>query len=149
MGKGTISAILFGILLVGAVGYIVFARPSVSSAPTQEETEPTPLHDKVKVTSLQSGSTVTAAFTVKGEAPGNWYFEASFPIEVLDAAGNSLVQTHAEALSDWMTTEQVPFSADINIDTQYHGPATLVLRKDNPSGLPEHEDSLEIPIVIQ
>jgi len=31
----------------------------------------------------------------------------------------------------------------------YTGPATLILIRDNPSGLPEHDDSLPIPIVIR
>ncbi len=48
-----------------------------------------------------------------------------------------------------MTTEQVAFSSNIIVEGSYRGPATLILLKDNPSGLPEHDDALEIPIVIQ
>ncbi len=88
------------------------------------------------------------SFTVTGEAPGNWYFEASFPIQVRDKDNNKIGQTTGQAQSDWMTTEQVPFKADIAIEG-YSGPATLVLLRDNPSGMPENDDSLEIPIVIQ
>ncbi len=83
-----------------------------------------------------------------GEAPGNWFFEASFPIQVRDKGNNKVGQTTGQAQSDWMTTELVPFTAEITV-TGYSGPATLVLLKDNPSGLPENEDSVSIPIVIQ
>lgn len=149
MKKGTFGALALIVIVLAVVGYIIFAKPSVSAAPTQEQTDTGALHDKVKVSAPESGATVGQSFAVTGEAPGTWYFEASFPIEVLDATGAVIAQTHADALSDWMTAEQVAFSATTTIATEYHGAATLVLHKDNPSGLPEHEDSIQIPIVIQ
>lgn len=149
MKKGALSTILVSAALLAIIAYIIFAKPSISAAPAQEGTTEKPLHERVLVAAPESGATVAHTFTVSGEAPGNWYFEASFPIEVRDTSGNTLAQTHASALSDWMTTEQVAFSAAVTIDSGYTGAATLVLHKDNPSGLLEHDDSLEIPIVIQ
>ncbi|MBV9159311.1 MAG: hypothetical protein JO019_01805, partial [Candidatus Kaiserbacteria bacterium] len=46
------------------------------------------------------------------------------------------------------TTGQVTFTAQVSI-SGYKGPATLVLSKDNPSGLPQNDDSVSIPITIQ
>ena len=121
--------------------------PSTSTT-TQEPTPNEPMHARVKITTPASGATVSKDFEVTGEAPGAWYFEASFPIQVRDKDNNLVGQTHANALGEWMTENQVKFNATVHVDS-YTGPATLVLLKDNPSGLPENDDSTEIPIVIQ
>src|ERR1041385_5818349 len=151
-------------LIVVVLAFLLFAIPA--HAPTTSETQtnqqandqqPTttaidpnaPLHDRVKVTLPQKGATVSSPIAVTGEAPGNWFFEASFPIKVKDKDGNTIATTHGEALSDWMTTAQVPFSAKVILDVAYTGEATLVLMKDNPSGLPEHDDAIEIPLAIK
>jgi len=107
-----------------------------------------PLHTRVVVTTPAQNAVVSKTFAISGEVPGNWYFEASFPIQVLDASNTAIGQGIAQAQSDWMTTEQVPFVAAITVDS-YTGPATLVLLRDNPSGLPENDDSVRIPITIQ
>ena len=120
------------------------ATSSSVPAPTNQ-----PLHARVVVTAPKSGQAVGQTFAISGEAPGNWYFEASFPIQVRDADNNKMGQAIAQAQSDWMTSAQVPFKASMTLDTVYHGPATLVLLRDNPSGMPENDDSLEVPIVIQ
>ncbi len=88
-------------------------------------------------------------FDVVGQAPGNWYFEASFPVQVRDEEGNVVGRAVAQAQGDWMTTGAVPFTASVTIDAAYHGAANLILLKDNPSGLPEHDDAVEISIVIE
>ncbi len=101
---------------------------------------------KVKLASPQPGALVTSPLQVSGQAVGQWYFEASFPITLLDANGKILVQTHAQAQSDWMTTSFVPYLATVNFETPTTDTGTLVLHKDNASGLPEHDDSRTIPV---
>lgn len=85
-------------------------------------------------------------FTITGKARGTWFFEASFPIHVLDKDGKIITIGIAQAQSDWMTTDFVPFSVDIKIPDSYAGPITLVLNKDNPSGLEEHDASISFSI---
>jgi len=68
---------------------------------------------------------------------------------VQDENGDKVGIGQMQAKGDWMTTDLVNFTADITIDQAYSGPATLVLLKDNESGLPQNDDSLEIPITIQ
>lgn len=94
------------------------------------------------------GAVTGKEFTAIGKARGTWYFEASFPVTLLDKDGNKLVETYATAQGEWMTTEFVPFTSQ-SISTTYTGPATLVLHKDNPSGLPEHDASISFPITIE
>jgi len=145
----TILFVIIIILLWILVTVPAPAQTPVATSTTATSTIPAPLHERVKVTSPLSGASVGKNFTVTGEAPGNWYFEASFPVQVYDKDNNKLAGIPAQALSDWMTTGQVQFKADITLDGTYHGSATLVLLKDNPSGLPENDDSVSIPIVIQ
>lgn len=104
--------------------------------------------DVVSVTFPTKGAGITSPLNVTGKARGPWYFEASFPIEVLNASGTVIGQGYAEAQSDWMTTEFVNFkSINITFPPQPSGSkGTVVLHKDNPSGLPEHAQSLEIPV---
>ncbi len=158
-----VVAILLFIVIIAMVT-MLFTLPSVQTGPIATTTpekpavvapEPVkpaadqPLSARVITTTPKPNTTVGATFAVKGEAPGNWFFEASFPIQVRDKDSNVIARTFASALGEWMTTEQVGFSSTIIIEGGYKGPATLILLKDNPSGLPEHDDAVEIPITIQ
>lgn len=92
--------------------------------------------------------TVINPITITGWAKGNWYFEASFPIKVLDANGKVLGQVAATAQGDWMVDEYVQFMASLQFSTPTTTTGTLVLEKDNPSGLPQNVDELRIPITF-
>jgi hypothetical protein len=83
---------------------------------------------------------------VTGEARGSWYFEASFPVKVLDAQGNVLASGPAQAQGAWQTTDFVPFKITLTFTSPGSGGGTLRLQKDNPSGLPQNEDWLDIPV---
>mgnify|MGYP001617911172 CR=1 FL=1 len=90
----------------------------------------------VRLTNPHSNDLITSPLTVTGEAKGNWYFEASFPIKIFDANGKQLGVIPAQAQGDWMTTEFVPFETKLVFSTPISGQmGTLVLQKDNPSGL--------------
>jgi hypothetical protein len=103
----------------------------------------------VVVTNPTPGAVTGKEVMVMGKARGPWYFEASFPVQILDANGKVLASGPAKAEGDWMTTEFVPFKITLTVPTSYIGPATLVLHKDNPSGLPEKEASVSFPFTIE
>ncbi len=105
--------------------------------------------DRIQVELPTPGSVTGKTFTVMGKARGNWFFEASFPVEVRDTKGELLASTHAEAKGDWMTEEFVPFTAEVSIPEAFIGSAVLILRRDNASGLPEHAASISIPLTIE
>lgn len=114
--------------------------------PTYSNSSP----EMIVVENPHGGGVVGKEFVVIGEAVGNWFFEASFSIEVLGEDGNVIAGSFATAEGDWMTTEFVPFKSEIiDLPSAYIGPATLVLKKANPSGLPENDASLSIPIVVE
>ncbi|MEK7632603.1 MAG: Gmad2 immunoglobulin-like domain-containing protein [Patescibacteria group bacterium] len=105
----------------------------------------------IVVTTPTSHATVTSPLLVTGSARGSWFFEASFPVSLVDSHGNMLGQGVAQAQGDWMTNDFVPFTATITFtaDTKIIGDdATLVLKKDNPSGLPANDDELRVSVIL-
>ena len=101
----------------------------------------------IQVDNPLSDQTVASPLVVTGRARGPWFFEASFPVKLLDASGNVLSQGIAQAQGEWMTEEFVPFVAQMPAFTATAGTTgTLVLEKDNPSGMPENAASVEIPV---
>ena len=104
--------------------------------------------DIIRVTAPKPNDLVAGTLSITGEARGTWFFEASFPIRLVDQDGNDLAQTHAEAQGEWMTEDFVPFTATLTIpanatDAQK---GTLILEKDNPSGQPENAQELRVPV---
>src|SRR3989344_3354109 len=110
----------------------------------------------IKVDLPFPGAVVGKEFSVIGQARGYWFFEASFSVQLLDKDDNVLATGIAQAQPDsetgeinWMTENFVPFKADLQVPLSYIGPATLVLHKDNPSGLPEHDASISFLMTIE
>lgn len=150
-------------LVIVGLALVLFLTPppqnqSVSSVATSTDATTTdtapaassqPLSQQVVVRSPQPNASVSSPFTVSGQVPGSWTFEAQFPIKVKDQEDNVIGNATAHVQGDWQTTSLVPFTATVSLDTPYHGQATLVLLKDNPSGLPQNDDAVEVPIVIQ
>lgn len=105
----------------------------------------------IRLTTPMPGTLVHSPLTITGEARGTWYFEASFPISVVDWDGKIIGTDIAQAQGDWMTENFVPFTATVSFtvptDTPYRRGA-LILKKDNPSGLPQNDDALEIPVTF-
>ncbi len=146
-----LAGLLFAIPAKDSEPVVATSTPQVPVTPTPVQETPAqdlPLSSRVQVTSPVKNTTVGAEFMVLGKAPGNWFFEADFPIQVRDKDGNVIARTFASAIGEWMTTELVNFSGKIIVEGGYKGPATLILVKNNPSGLPEHDDAVEVPIVI-
>lgn len=105
----------------------------------------------IRISSPRPNQGISSPLTITGEARGNWFFEASFPVTLEDANGRTIAQGIATAQSDWMTTEFVPYEATLTFalnTVAKNSKGALVLHKDNPSGLPEHDDMLQVPVVF-
>jgi len=94
----------------------------------------------------EAGEIIKSPVLMEGKARGYWFFEASFPVGILDAEGKELGFGVAQAEKEWMTEEFVPFRAEVGFSAPSTDTGFLVLKKDNPSGLLEHEDKLLIPV---
>lgn len=90
---------------------------------------------------------ISSPLIIKGKARGSWYFEASFPIKLIDSNGNEIATGIAQAQDDWMTDNFVPFEARLEFATQAKQ-GELILKKDNPSGLPEFNKQTSIPVTF-
>ena len=105
-----------------------------------------PVENMIRVISPKEGDTVASPLLIKGEARGAWYFEASFPVRLIDSEGETLAVYYAQAQGEWMTEDFVPFFSELIFETPKTETGTLILEKDNPSGLPENDASIEIPV---
>jgi len=98
-------------------------------------------------------SVITSPLKLAGKARGPWFFEASFPVTLTNWDGLIIAEGPATAVGDWMTTEFVPFTMDLEFtspykpgDPDFMKRGTLILMKDNPSGEPQNDDALEITV---
>ncbi|MFZ2190005.1 MAG: Gmad2 immunoglobulin-like domain-containing protein [Candidatus Magasanikiibacteriota bacterium] len=107
--------------------------------------------DLIELTSPKPASFISSPLEITGQARGNWFFEASFPVTLTNWDGLIIAEGIAQAQGEWMTTDFVAFKATLNFtaDTTVSNRGALILKKDNPSGLPEHDDALEIPVFFE
>ncbi|HSE56469.1 MAG TPA: Gmad2 immunoglobulin-like domain-containing protein [Candidatus Paceibacterota bacterium] len=121
-------------------------RVFTNTAAVPEPGTTTGKENLIVVTTPTPNQEITSPVTISGRARGNWYFEASFPIEVLDANGKQLGIAPAQAQGEWMTEEFVPFSLTLPFTKPTTETGTIVLHKDNASGEPQFDDELRIPV---
>lgn len=113
-----------------------------------DKNDQTPINDLIIVDSPKPDEIIKTPFTISGKARGNWFFEASFPIELVKENREKIVTAIAQAQSEWMTSDFVPFKATIEFPVNLTGKGQLILKKDNPSGLPEYDNQIEIPVIF-
>ncbi len=121
-----------------------FTEEVKEEAPAEVDIES--IDNKIKVTSPKAGETITSPLKIEGSARGMWFFEASFPARLFDANGVEIAVIPVTAKTDWMTEEFVDFYAELVFTNVTTATGTLILQKDNPSGLPEHDGSISIPV---
>ncbi len=108
--------------------------------------------DKIVLTVPAPYERISSPVTITGKARGPWFFEASFPIMVVNWDGLIIGEGIATADGDWMTTEFVPFTATVTFTADpdaYSDRGAIILQRDNPSGLPENDDALEVPVIFK
>jgi len=104
----------------------------------------------IVVDSPAPGETIVSPLTVSGRARGAWFFEGDFPMNIVDTDGSLIGQGYCTAKGPWMTDKFVPFEGTIVFKKPVSvNKGVLRLRKDNPTGLPIHDDALEIPVFIR
>ncbi len=114
----------------------------IESAPNNAD-----VSSRIRVTVPEPQQAIASPLAIEGKARGSWFFEASFPIRLLDSAGNEIAFTTGQAQGNWMTDDWVLFKAVLTF-TAPTSTATgvLVFEKDNPSGLLAYDERLTIPI---
>ncbi len=134
-----------------AVTALFGAGCAKNSPVIEKQTPPVPDSTQaVQVTSPHPYQAITSPLTITGQARGIWFFEAIFPVILTDWDGKIIAQGTATAQGDWMTEQYVPFTATLTfVKPAYKDNGTLILKKDNPSGLPQNDAAYEIPVVFK
>lgn len=115
---------------------------------------PTP-EEQVRVSQPIADQKIVSPLVVKGEAQANWFFEAQFPVVVVDQSEKVLGSGVATALRSSATDVLVvqkdtwlKFEARVNYKKGTAKAGYVILKRDNPSGLPENEAAVRIPVVF-
>jgi len=147
MSKKTLY-ILIAILTIGAIYTIYQNYKSDQSLPTEENEQIVVSNDKIEILSPIPLEMIASPVAVSGMARGYWYFEATFPITIEDSDGNELGQGYATADGEWMTEDFVPFTGSVEFDPGSATEGVIIFHRANPSGLPENDNSISIPITF-
>ncbi len=131
-----IISVILAILLIAGLAFFYLK-------PIEEEST-------IAVVSPIKDSEISSPLSISGRAKGTWFFEGSFPVTLFDSNRNTIAEGHVTAQGEWMTEEFVPFLGTLQFNNFIKGSSGfLVLKKDNPSGLKEHDESIEIPIMFK
>lgn len=110
-------------------------------------------HPLINLTSIKDGDVVGSPLLLSGEARGYWFFEGSFPVVLTNWDGLIIAEGFVTAEGEWMTEDFVPFKGELTYTSPYKAGdpdfmkrGSLILKKDNPSGLPEKDDAFEITV---
>lgn len=128
-------------------GYTTSSTPihqNQSDAPTVAIS---PATSRGQVILALDGDTITFA----GLASGTMFYEGTFPAYLQDQDNVVLAQGLVEADGDWMTEDEVPFTATLHAVEPISAPltGTLVLQKDNPSGLPANDLTVIFSAILE
>jgi subtilisin family serine protease len=108
---------------------------------------------RIVITSPSPDGVIKSPLLITGVARGEWYFEARFPVTLVDWNGLIIADGYATAGGDWNTEDFVPFSATLEFvspykegDPDFMKKGALIFQRNNVSGLPEHDEALEVPV---
>jgi len=166
---------VIGVILIGGLvaGYLMWSSPDNTQEGTwmcqngewvkqgnptankpARECEPEPgqeapsKQEQVSLSQPQANKTLTSPVSVKGQAKGSWFFEGVLPVRLETRDGQALAEGSLQAQGEWMTEEMVPFAGELEYEVSSSTEGFLVIKKSNPSGLPENEDRYQVPVVI-
>lgn len=134
------TAVILAVWLVGRSGQLAVGRDS--QLPENGLLDDNP----VVLDSPLAESTINSPVAISGQARGWWFFEASFPVKIVDANNQILGLAPAQAQNDWMTDDFVPFRTIIEFSQPTTSTGFIILLKDNPSGLSEHDAEIKMPV---
>lgn len=144
MKKTIALMVLIAVIVVAVVVYFLkFADTPLKIVPIDKS-------PAIVVTSPIRDEAISSPLSIVGQARGKWFFEGSFPVALLDSYGNTIAEGHVTAQGEWMTEDFVKFIGNLQFNNYIKGTeGTLVLKRDNPSGLRQFDDSIEIPITFK
>lgn len=142
-------------IFLGALFFVLFFYLLTSEEKT--ENQKPDLNDSIINIFLEQPifeQEIESPLTVKGEARGSWFFEGDFPMVLTDWDGRIIAESYVTAQGDWMTENFIPFEGILEFEIpenigDFSKKGSFILKKDNPSGLPEKDEALEISIFFK
>jgi hypothetical protein len=151
------------IIVLAIFGLVIWGLSGISDtqvvAPTDDKKDE-PIIEKaskeniIYIDSPYINQKVSSPVTVKGKARGNWFFEASAPVDIVNWDGLIIGEGYmtVDEGYNWMTTDLVPFTGTIKYDASQLGAydyGWVIFKKDNPSGESKFDDSLEMRVLLK
>ena len=145
------SSAIVALIIAGIIGVLVLILVSepVEKTEQTQDFKSRQVAELIHVTSPEPNQEIASPLVVEGQARGSWFFEANFPIMLLDENSNVLANAIATAVSDWMTENFVPFRAELKFASTDSKSGFLILHNNNPSGLSENNKELKIPVAFR
>lgn len=122
-------------------GFLVAAACSPPAAPEREISS-------IVVSAPVSGSTVSSPLRVEGVASNDWYFEAIFDAQLLDANGAVIAEAPAQAQTDWTVPGPVPFVVEFTYASPVEQQGTIVLIADSTGEPAPPRRETRVPVVL-
>lgn len=149
--KKNVLVLILVVVLVALL--FVFRKPEVklddqNINPNQNIAITGNVDDLVSLSVLPGGE-ITGEFVLTGAVKNAYFFEANIGVSILDKNKNPLLQTFGTATTDWMTTEPVSFTSNLNVTNLPKGEGYILIENDNPSGEEGYSKKIFIPIVIE
>ena len=101
------------------------------------------------MTSPKQNELIISPVKIQGAVVGNWFFEGSMPVKLVDNSGNVIASGQARSEDDWMTDKPVKFTADLEFPSTIASSGYVIISKDNPSGLPKNDGYIKIPVRLK
>lgn len=121
-------------------------KASPFSSSTQKIAQPLTKENIISVESVTPNQIITSPLRISGKARGFWYFEGSFPLELIDASGKRIFMKPVLADGEWLTEDFVPFDSSFTFSNTQATSGTLIFHKDNPGAGVGQGDTLKIPV---
>ncbi|MCS7200802.1 MAG: PQQ-dependent sugar dehydrogenase [Patescibacteria group bacterium] len=114
--------------------------------------------ESIKIDSPLPNQVINSPLVIKGKAKGRWFFEGTFPVDLVDWDGKIIAEGYVQAKDDWMTDNFVPFEGKLEFNNpsfpntdifHFSHRGKLIFKNSNPSGLPENQYYFEVPVVFE
>jgi hypothetical protein len=140
-------AIIFAVIIIVLLGILIFVKPAQKPEQGPEPGAFVSPNGHLVIYEPNQTEVISSPVTIMGHVTGGgWFFEATFPVKIIDADGTILGQGPAQARGEWTSTGTVPFAATIPFTAPHSATGMIVFSKDNPSGLPQNNESFSVPV---
>lgn len=114
---------------------------------SHENYERKEISDLIKIRIPKPRDKVESPLKIQGEARGNWLFEATAPVELVDENFKSVSKSYIKASdSEWMTEDFVNIEGTLDFEKPNTPTGFLIFKKANASGKPELDRTIRIPV---